>query len=253
MGKINFKPGEFITHLTMPNCFAIYGGEELPSTDGDNGPKDYTLICYCNLSKNRTVTNPVCNMPQVNNIINDVFEADIDDKLCQYVLSEKDSFWWRRCNSDEKFKALKTLAEKYNLAWDDKTMKLRHLGPNEKLMSGDDTTNKPATRKKTEHVPNRMPLLGTTRVSHVSHKNNNETTMRLNKTVITIVPKSYKQAKKICGQNDDMVKSLAFAASEVNRKEALSYSHCYNSTDYGRRSPMYYGRPYDCYDEFWGD
>ena len=250
MGKINFKPGEFITHLTMPNCFAIYGGEELPSTDGNDSHKDYTLICYCNLAKTNSA-NSTYTGPQIKDIIRDVFDADIDGNLCQYVLSEKDSFWWRRCNSDEKFKALKTLAEKYNLAWDDKMLKLRHLGPNEKLMAGNDNaeSRKPKTRTRTERVPNRISPYGGTRVIQTSYRNNNTTTVTthtIDKTVITTAPKGYKQAKKIAGQNIDMIRSLAHAASEVNRKEAVRY------TNYNYRNPVYRS-PYDNYDEFWGD
>ena len=238
MGKINFKPGEFITHLTMPNSFAIYGGEELPPQEGDDPKyKDYTLICYYNANQKR---GPVVSKP--------IFDADIDNKLCQYVLSEKDSFWWRRCNSDEKYKALKILAEQYQIAWEEKEQKLRRLASNEKLVLDDKETPKRGERKRNENVVGRVPLIGGTQ------PRGTETTLRPPKKcyVLRYPSSQYKQAKKISGHNNSMIEHLVTGIDAVNKRDSMANAYTcspYYGNNCMMRQPYYNGM----YDEFWGD
>lgn len=234
MAKVNFKRGEFLTHINNPKMFAIYGGEELPYRPEDGGKTYYSLICYYN--PNQTTKN------QFNNwVVYSVFDADVDNKGCLYTISDADAAWWRRMNETEKGNAIKFLAEKKKLAYDPLTMKLRKMGPNEVLKFG------PPPAQESNIVDDMIGgFRNFTRIggrhghSNNKHVNRTATYESPKITIQLTVPDGYKQKKKIKGLTNRMVKSIKAAVKIENKKTKIYNSSCYPPYRLG------YSDGYDC-------
>ena len=129
--SLKFDRGDFITQNSCPDSFAIFGGEEYPSTNGDDGVS-YSLICYSN--PNHYAQNSEGKWVREN-----IFEVDFDDtgSVCEYTLNESDFDYWRKCSAAETDAALKFLANTKRLAWEEKRFEFRKMGPNEQLCFGD--------------------------------------------------------------------------------------------------------------------
>lgn len=199
MPKIHFEKGEFLTDLQNPKSFAIYGGEKVDSPSNGDGSDYYSLICYYNPS------HPIKLDSNQWDVVS-VFGADTEASKCTYAISESNAFWWRRCNENEKTKALKYLAETQNLAWEEKDLKLRKLAPGEKLCFDAPPTN-----------------------SRITGTNKAPTTHRTNRSKNSIVnvsrlapPNSYQQTKKISGDMSRFNESMVAAIEQVNEEESTT-------------------------------
>jgi hypothetical protein len=135
MPSIMFKKGQFITQNSCPKSFAIFEGDAY-APDNDRDGMDYSLTCYYNPDH--------CSFDDKSNkwLREFVFEYDLSTvSVCEYTINENDMVYWRLCTEDEKNDALKILAEKHQLAWDEKTNKFRKLEKNEKLFFGEKPKN----------------------------------------------------------------------------------------------------------------
>lgn len=215
--KINFKKGDFITHIKNPALFAIYGGEKTLINDEQGAFNEYSLMCYYN--PDHAQTDEDGRVLEVRT----VFEYSMDDTDgCGYVITDKNSDcnWWRKCTEEEKVVALKFLAEKKGFAFDEKTNKLRVLGQNERLMFDDD--------------------------SNVNNRNSRRANSKPKFSVSVDIPDDYKQQEKVMGMNAERMKSLVAATIAKSIDDTKP-----------KTSPMYYQRNYggyhggyDPYDEY---
>ena len=223
--KINFVKGEFITHINNPKAFAIYEGEPLTPSVEDKDKVFYSLLCYYNphqCSKNQyhswTITN--------------VFDYTMDDKQCQYSLSDADIAWWRRMNQKEVEKAISILANKH-LAFDPISCSLRHMYPGEKLVT-------PTQTQFGIHNTGKSVALGKSSIKlrngrTVTRTASYDDTVKVKLTT----PDDYTQTKKIKGLTNRMMKSLRKAIKIENKKGVAVSStvgsnfHCIRFGCYG--------------------
>lgn len=131
--NLKFKKGDFITQISYPNVFAIYGGTPYDPIE-PGGEIDYSLTCYYNPSHFTQDSQGKWNSEVI-------FDYDLDgEDKCEYTINQSDMEYWRVCTVEEKKEALKILAEKKRLAWDDEKHILRHLAANEKFISDGEAT-----------------------------------------------------------------------------------------------------------------
>ena len=234
MGKIKFKKGEFITHINIPNSFAIYGGECLKSSTEGDKKSYYSLICYYN--PQQTSMNEYGNYS-----IRTVFDAAVDGNDCLYTLSDADASWWRRMNETEKNKALTMLADQKHLAYNPQTCAFRHLAQGENISFGTPNNNVNATS---------VHSFGGSRNFGRANRGNNSRIVVRDCTfandyikVIRKTPKNYAQSKKINGFDNRMSKSLIAAVKTVNKKTASSMNAWYGPYGFGE----YDNLPFDDY------
>jgi hypothetical protein len=231
MGKIKFKKGEFITHINIPNSFAIYGGECLKSSTEGDKKSYYSLICYYNPQQ-------TTKYEYGSYSIRTVFDAAVDGNDCLYTLSDADAAWWRRMNETEKNKALTMLADQKHLAYNPQTCTFRHLLQGENISFGEPKNNVNATSVHS--------FGGSRNFGRTNRGSNSRVILRdYDYTkVIRKTPKNYAQSKKINGFDNRMSKSLIAAAKTVNKKTASSRNAWYGP--YGFTD--YEGLPFDDYD-----
>jgi hypothetical protein len=126
MKHLKFKPGEFITQSTSRNgSFAIFEGEVYEPTE-KGGPNEYSLMCFYNPEHYTQDSDGKFNKEYV-------FECDVDDDTCQYIIDDNDMDFWRGCTEQEKHDALKFLAENKHIAYDEKTKTFRKLTQGERI------------------------------------------------------------------------------------------------------------------------
>lgn len=136
MKHLKFKKGDFITQSTTGGgSFAIFEGDVYEPTE-KGGPNEYSLMCFYNPEHYTQDSNGNFNKEYV-------FECDIDDETCEYILDDNDMSFWRACTEQEKIEALKFLAEKKRIAFDDKTFTFRRLTGSERLQFGEPNTSTP--------------------------------------------------------------------------------------------------------------
>lgn len=122
-----FKKGAFITQISHPDSFAIFGGDKFDSSVTGDGDA-YSLICY----HNPTHYSQDSNGKWISE--GEVFEFDMgDENVCEYTIFCEDLNCWRECTYAEIKKHLQYLAEKKRLAWDEVKNEFRPLKPNETL------------------------------------------------------------------------------------------------------------------------
>ena len=223
-----FKKGEFITQNTCPDSFAIFGGDVFAPENRDDG-EDYSLICYYNPSHfNQDGSGKW--------VREEVFEYDLGTiEVCEYTINVRDMGFWRKCTEKEKEDALKVLAEKKQLAFDEDTNKLRKLGMNEKLFFGDKKEN-----KRCQTVP--MYNTNTTKV------------VNANKKITLDVDENWMQKEPITSM-DGARKTFVSAQCEKLKYSFSSYYSPYYGGYYGGSGNAYQRRVYghgNYYDEFCG-
>ena len=126
MRHSKFKKGDFITENSSRNgSFAVFEGEVYePAKKGD--PLEYSLMCFYNPEHYTQNSNGEYKKEYV-------FECDVEDDTCQYIIDENDLNFWRACTTEEKRDALKFLAEVKHIAFDESTNAFRTLKDNEKI------------------------------------------------------------------------------------------------------------------------
>lgn len=136
MKNLKFKKGDFITEISSNNgSFAVFEGETYaPSVKG--GPNEYSLMCFFNPEHYEQDSNG-------NYKAEYIFECDVDDDTCQYIIDDNDMGFWRVCTESEKREALKFLAEIKKIAFDENDLSFRKLKDNERINFGErrDTRN----------------------------------------------------------------------------------------------------------------
>ena len=148
---LKFHNGEFITQISYPDVFAIFGGTAYDPIE-PGGEMDYSLICYYNPSHFTQNSEGKWDSEVV-------FEYDLeDDKKCEYTLNKSDMEYWRPCTDDEKLAALKILADKERLAWDDEKKHLRKLYPNERLIEGNNSEYKNNSHAPNSYLPSQTQI-----------------------------------------------------------------------------------------------
>ena len=126
MKHLKFSKGQFITEATS-NCgsFAVFEGEVYESSE-KGGPNEYSLMCFFNPEHYTQDSNGKYKKEYV-------FECDVDDETCEYIIDDTDMDFWRPCTEDEIQQALKFLAEVKHIAYDEKEHTFRKLRDNEKI------------------------------------------------------------------------------------------------------------------------
>ena len=121
-----FEKGQFIKQSTAAvGSFAIFEGDVYePTVKG--GPNEYSLMCFYNPEHYIQDENGDYKREYV-------FECDVDDDTCQYIIDDTDTPFWRVCTEYEKQEALRFLAEVKHIAFDERTCTLRKLLDNEKI------------------------------------------------------------------------------------------------------------------------
>lgn len=233
MAKINFKRGEFITHINIPHSFAIYGGERLESVPEDGNKKYYSLICYYN--PHQSSKNQFGNWT-----ISSVFDVEIDGNQCLYSLSDGDAAWWRRMNESEKNDALQLLADRKHLAYNPQTMSFRHLAQGENISFTPPTKNQTTTGVHSFGGVNVRNFGKSHRNSRTVNRTEGVSSVGL--TVTRVTPEDYTQTKKIKGFDKRMSKCLVAAAKAENKKTASTRNVFYGP--YGGFSGIDYGNDY---------
>ena len=120
---LKFKKGDFITQgSSTQGSFAVFGGDVYDDKEG----LMYSLLCYYN-----------CDHYTQNSeghfVRETVFECDVDDEVCDYVIMESDLDSWRHCTLYEENAALRFLAEQKKIAYEIATKSFRRLKTNEKI------------------------------------------------------------------------------------------------------------------------
>jgi hypothetical protein len=126
MRHLKFKKGDFITESSSKNgSFAVFEGEVYePTKKGELF--EYPLMCFYNPAHYTQDSNGEYKKEYV-------FECDVEDDTCQYIIDENDLNFWRVCTVEEKRDALKFLAEVKRIAFDEVTNTFRKLKENEKI------------------------------------------------------------------------------------------------------------------------
>lgn len=129
MKKLKFKRGEFITQSTSRNgAFAVFEGNVYePSEKG--GPSEYSLMCFYNPEHYTQDSDGKYNKEYV-------FECDVDNETCEYFIDDNDMQYWRSCTQAEITEALKFLAERKRIAFDEKTLTFRKMTQGETIHFG---------------------------------------------------------------------------------------------------------------------
>lgn len=213
----NFKRGEFITQNSCPNSFAIFGGEAYdPINPGDG--IDYSLICYYNPT--HFVQNSDGKW-----LREEVFEYDLEggndgDETCEYTINESDVDYWRSCTQEEIDDALRFLASKHHLAWDEKEKEFRKLKQNERIMF-DEPRSTGAAGGNVRHIGHSGPAQSTN-----PYYNRGAVAARPTRKTITLVVKDdWEQKEPIVCMTQEQRK---FVAEQCDKLKFAFNTYGYN-------------------------
>lgn len=219
MGEI-FRRGDFITMMKYPGMFAIFGGDIMD--DEENNSYVYTLIAYF-CPKEHSDDNE------------EIFSCTIDqtDAKCEYIIDKDNLSGWRRCTSDEKTDALKFLADKKNLAYEEASCIVRRLKNGETLSFGAPSSN--------------MRVTGGTAFNTYQEKNATTTHKKFS-TVTRVVVENWEQKDPISIMSQDRRNELLDMCEAENKP---SYSGAAWTGEYYPSGYNKYGY-YGCGDyEYW--
>lgn len=196
MKHLKFKPGEFITQASINNgSFAVFDGEVFEPTE-KGGPYEYSLMCFYNPEHYTQDSNGKYNKEYV-------FECDLDDDTCEYILDDTDMDFWRSCTEQEKRDALKFLAEVKRIAFDEKTLSFRKLKESEKISFEEPKSTGVPVGNVNPAARGINPFYG--RGAHGPGSVGNSPVVKKTKAITLTVKEDWEQKEPICNMTEEHI------------------------------------------------